>query len=485
MGFSQIHSKPSFRVYTASLLFAALLSGCNESANQAQDDPIAPPETNDVGAQDTDFNSSTFNNHDISRTQYQVDPGFISEGKLNIGDGVDMSDPGAPLRRVGQQPLKLATQLKSVPTEDYTLTENFRLQETSSVRDEANILSAYFQGSYNFASADVAYEQARQERQSSHSIYAVIDAKGIVHDIVESAPNGEVKWNTNVVPRFENGGADNAEFRQQFLADYGSHYISAITYGYRIAVRGKITETDSSKSSRIKAAFKAAFVSGSAEGGISNDNRQILTNSNVELMFAARSGGLYVDGERRPGVLTNLDDILTMLKDMREGKIKIHSAPIAATARSYWSHLPLEYKRSRALLRDYGTPPLPESVYGVPRGTVIAWQPRETYLKEDNDGNTYLQPPLGWAICNGEDGTPDLRNRFIRGTNLFDSVGKSGGQSSHTHTANSAKTSSTVDIKSGAFGAKNAATGSHKHDITVENSTNLPPFLSLVYIVKL
>ena len=43
---------------------------------------------------------------------------------------------------------------------------------------------------------------------------------------------------------------------------------------------------------------------------------------------------------------------------------------------------------------------------GLPKGAVIMWH------GEVND------IPDGWAICNGENGTPDLRNRFIVGVHF-------------------------------------------------------------------
>lgn len=40
-----------------------------------------------------------------------------------------------------------------------------------------------------------------------------------------------------------------------------------------------------------------------------------------------------------------------------------------------------------------------ESVIGIPRGIIVMW-----------NGTV---PPDGWALCNGDNGTPDLRSRFI------------------------------------------------------------------------
>ncbi|HSA00312.1 MAG TPA: C25 family cysteine peptidase [Candidatus Paceibacterota bacterium] len=43
--------------------------------------------------------------------------------------------------------------------------------------------------------------------------------------------------------------------------------------------------------------------------------------------------------------------------------------------------------------------------------------------------------PAGWALCNGANGTPDLRNRFIRGAAGSGDVGERGGAATHTHAA--------------------------------------------------
>lgn len=53
----------------------------------------------------------------------------------------------------------------------------------------------------------------------------------------------------------------------------------------------------------------------------------------------------------------------------------------------------------------------------IPTGTIVMWSGANL--------------PLGWAICDGQNGTPDLRGKFIVGLNTEDpyhnSVGKTGG----------------------------------------------------------
>jgi hypothetical protein len=53
--------------------------------------------------------------------------------------------------------------------------------------------------------------------------------------------------------------------------------------------------------------------------------------------------------------------------------------------------------------------------------------------------------PSGWALCNGSNGTPDLRNRFVVGAGSTYAVAATGGSTdaivvSHTHTATSTVT---------------------------------------------
>jgi microcystin-dependent protein len=41
--------------------------------------------------------------------------------------------------------------------------------------------------------------------------------------------------------------------------------------------------------------------------------------------------------------------------------------------------------------------------------------------------------PTGWAICDGTNGTPDLRGDFVVGANAAGNVGAAAGSASHTH----------------------------------------------------
>jgi hypothetical protein len=119
--------------------------------------------------------------------------------------------------------------------------------------------------------------------------------------------------------------------------------------------------------------------------------------------------------------------------------------------------------------------------------------------------------PAGYVLCNGSNGTPDLRNRFIVGAGSTYAVDATGGSAdaivvSHTHTTTvtdpghahsySQPTFTGTNSQSGGgvnqFSGGAATTGSNTTGITVTNSSsgtsgtnaNLPPYYALCYIMK-
>ena len=69
----------------------------------------------------------------------------------------------------------------------------------------------------------------------------------------------------------------------------------------------------------------------------------------------------------------------------------------------------------------------------VPTGVIVMWS------------GSIASIPSGWYLCNGSNGTPDLRNRFVVGAGSTYAVDATGGSAdaivvSHTHTATSTVT---------------------------------------------
>jgi hypothetical protein len=89
----------------------------------------------------------------------------------------------------------------------------------------------------------------------------------------------------------------------------------------------------------------------------------------------------------------------------------------------------------------------------IPVGGIILWH--------GSSGNI----PSGWALCNGSNGTPDLRNRFVVGAGDTYSPGDTGGSSSidweHNHSSGSYATDN--DSHSHNVEGTSASESSHTH----------------------
>ena len=143
----------------------------------------------------------------------------------------------------------------------------------------------------------------------------------------------------------------------------------------------------------------------------------------------------------------------------------------------------------------------------IPPGGIIMWSGSVNAI------------PEGWALCDGSNGTPDLRDRFIVGAGSSYNPGDTGGAKevtltiaqipSHNHTANSDTKGAhahiyndrqkTIGVELGTGGyvwsedssRNTSSAGGHNHAITVNNTgsgqahENRPPYYALAYIMKL
>lgn len=100
---------------------------------------------------------------------------------------------------------------------------------------------------------------------------------------------------------------------------------------------------------------------------------------------------------------------------------------------------------------------------------------------------TILTIPDGWQMCNGENGSPDLRSRFIICGSPDYPAGETGGSYDHDHTFASIPHAHQVSANGQIAGgdgflaetSANAATG------TTDETSTLPAYHSLLYIMKL
>jgi len=148
---------------------------------------------------------------------------------------------------------------------------------------------------------------------------------------------------------------------------------------------------------------------------------------------------------------------------------------------------------------------------GVPSGAIMLWS-----------GST-ASIPSGWYLCNGSNGTPDLRDRFVVGAGSSYAVGATGGAATvalstsqlpshshsfsgttsttgaHTHSVSytaaeggSGSGSLVQDYNSGYTNKSTSSAGSHAHTFSGTTSStgsgsaheNRPPYYALAYIMK-
>jgi microcystin-dependent protein len=139
--------------------------------------------------------------------------------------------------------------------------------------------------------------------------------------------------------------------------------------------------------------------------------------------------------------------------------------------------------------------------YMVPKGGIIMWS------------GSIASIPSGWQLCDGTNGTPDLRDRFIVGAGNTYAVGNTGGAETHTHGAGSYRGPNHTHTYSGYTTGVGDVRGNLRtryHDIiegtsgfehyysgttgaggtgpitgTSASASSLPPYYALAFIMKL
>lgn len=115
------------------------------------------------------------------------------------------------------------------------------------------------------------------------------------------------------------------------------------------------------------------------------------------------------------------------------------------------------------------------SLHSVNAGIIAIWE------------GALVDVPSGWAICDGDNGTPDLRDRFVIGAGATYDPDDTGGSATHTHLFSSNAHNHT--LVGGAF-----IDGGNVWSAQVDNAvatgvtdqaTSLRPYYALAYIMKL
>jgi len=124
----------------------------------------------------------------------------------------------------------------------------------------------------------------------------------------------------------------------------------------------------------------------------------------------------------------------------------------------------------------------------------------------------YTNIPDGWVPCDGQNGTPNLTDRFVRMASIDRPPHYQSGTTTHTHTVNISPAShnhagsaqSNNDglaggpdiVDSSPAGYYSQATYGHEHQLNIDphshthsnwakTATHIPPYYVLIYIMKL
>ena len=422
------------------------------------------------------------NRHYLTLSSARIDPRYLDMPLVGLGDGIDLRDPLRPLvaQRRGLVAAVNGPLVKAIalPKSSEVIQETTVWKESLTEHEESSVLSSYFKASYMLSSARGSYEAARQIQGSYRTVYSLLEHSGEAERLADRLCH----WGGDEAPVSE-AIADRDQALQQFVMTYGSHYVAAVKYGLRIAVQGKLRKDSSTTETEFSAAVRAAFGSFSAEAGVRNSQKKKLESMNVELLLEATTGGRSGGGLL---VLRGFDDIADFLDDVKSDKIQFAVAPIEVTLKPFWAVLKPDWARTRAALDPSDSSfKVPAAPYGVPKGTILAWRPTADFvqgLEQDAPEQTVV-PPDGWALCDGTRGTPDLRGRFIRGTAQWLPVPATGGAETHQHTGATLGNTAKRSAHGGAGAGYHQPAEVHTHGITADS--HLPPFVDILYIMKL
>lgn len=95
--------------------------------------------------------------------------------------------------------------------------------------------------------------------------------------------------------------------------------------------------------------------------------------------------------------------------------------------------------------------------------------------------------PAGWHLCDGTEGTPDLRDNFIVGAGSTYAPAATGGNLTHRHTGNTGILGVLLDAGSGVAAGTDKSPHSSGSGVSILTSyqNHLPPYYALCYIMHL
>lgn len=101
---------------------------------------------------------------------------------------------------------------------------------------------------------------------------------------------------------------------------------------------------------------------------------------------------------------------------------------------------------------------------GVPAGVILMWH------------GLLANIPAGWVLCDGANGTPDLRGKFVKGAAADQEAGTTGGAATHQHAAHEHTPAGTVSQPTLAMNALSGGTrkGGTSNPAAIIENGNVP-----------
>jgi len=95
--------------------------------------------------------------------------------------------------------------------------------------------------------------------------------------------------------------------------------------------------------------------------------------------------------------------------------------------------------------------------------------------------------PTGWHLCDGTEGTPDLRDMFIVGAGTTYVPGQTAGRVDHRHTGTTYGNTDGLQVGEEVAAGEvwSSETNGHTHNFLSAYSGHLPPYFALAYIMFL
>lgn len=112
---------------------------------------------------------------------------------------------------------------------------------------------------------------------------------------------------------------------------------------------------------------------------------------------------------------------------------------------------------------------------GVPSGIISMWSGLISAI------------PSGWILCDGQGGTPDLRDRFILSVGSSEDPGATGGSTSYGHSGGSVDSHGYItNLRTGGSAVGFDSTASASHNVTQPDNHEgvVPPYYKLAFIMK-